>query len=282
MKLTVDASIAVKWFVAEPLCDEARTVLTRRIQRFAPDLLLAECANTIWKKARRGEITDAQPYREELANLPDILTLFPDRDLIERATRMAFEIDHPIYDCLYLACAETALSDLLTADKRFAGKVAGRYPKTRVHYLGTPGIAAWIETMGTAPVIEQDKIDALAAAYELCAQTERSVVESLPVGTARIPVTTFDENLELLLDTPARRRLANLIGKLSDEETLDLLACGWFGAGLCPTWRQSFEHAERMFTTLDPNDDAGYGRHWRAGYARAMAGVEAVRSGAPA
>ena len=51
MKLTVDASIAVKWFVAEPLGDEARTVLARRIQRYAPDLLLAECANTMWKQS---------------------------------------------------------------------------------------------------------------------------------------------------------------------------------------------------------------------------------------
>ena len=33
MKLTVEASIAVKWFVAEPLCGEARAVLARRIQR---------------------------------------------------------------------------------------------------------------------------------------------------------------------------------------------------------------------------------------------------------
>ena len=51
MKLTVDASIAVKWFVAEPLGDEARAVLARRIQRDAPDLLLAECANTMWKQS---------------------------------------------------------------------------------------------------------------------------------------------------------------------------------------------------------------------------------------
>lgn len=49
MRLTVDASIAVKWFVAEPLVDEARAVLTRRVQRHAPELLLAECVNTIGK-----------------------------------------------------------------------------------------------------------------------------------------------------------------------------------------------------------------------------------------
>ena len=266
MKLTVDASIAIKWFVVEPLVDEARTVLSRRIQRHAPELLLAECANTIWKKVQRGDIPDAQPYREELANLPDILTLYPDRDLIERATEIAFQIRHPIYDCLYLACAEATAPDLITADKRLVDKAAGRFPKARVHDIGAPGVAEWVETTGTAPVISQDRIETLAGAYELLAQTEQSIVESPPGGTRKI------------LDTPAWRRLANLIGKLNDEETIDLLACGWFGAGLSPTWRQSFEHAERTFAVLNPNDVARYGTHWRAGYARIMATVRASSS----
>lgn len=276
MKLTVDASIAVKWFVAEPLVDEARTVLTRRVQRHAPELLLAECANTIWKKARRGDIPDAQPYRQELADLPDILTLYPDRDLIERATEIAFRIHHPIYDCLYLACAEATASDLITADRRLVDKAADRHLDARVHDVGAPGVADWIATTGTAPVISQDKIEALASACELLAQTEQSVVESLPGGSATTPVTTLDENLGLLLDTPARRRLANLIGKLNDEETIDLLACGWFGAGLSPTWRQSFEHAERTFAAVNPSYTAQHGRHWRTGYARAIAEREAA------
>ena len=278
MKLTVDACIAVKWLVSEDLCHEARTLLARRIERYAPELLLAECANTIWKKTQRGEIPDPRPYRQELADLPDVLTLCPDRSLVERATQMAFELAHPIYDCLYLACAEATASVLVTADRRFVDRVARRYPETCVHFIGTPGVAEWIETTGTAPVIEPDKLDALVRAYELCAQTEQAVVESLPGGSAQLPVTTLaDDNMDLLLDTPAARRLANLIGKLSDEEMIDLLACGWLGADALPTWRQSFEYAERTFTTLAPRYVTGYGRRWRSGYTRAMAGVEAAR-----
>ena len=93
MKLTVDASIAVKWLVSEDLYHEARTVLARRIKRYAPELLLAECANTIWKKARQGEISDPSPYRQELADLPNVLTLCPDRSLVERATQMTVRHD---------------------------------------------------------------------------------------------------------------------------------------------------------------------------------------------
>ena len=58
MKLTVDASIAVKWYVSEDYTERARLLLAHRIERHAPDILLAEFANTVWKKARRNEIAD--------------------------------------------------------------------------------------------------------------------------------------------------------------------------------------------------------------------------------
>ena len=160
-------------------------------------------------------------------------------------------------------------------------RFAGRYAETRAYFIGTPGVAEWIETTGTAPVIEPDKLEALARAYELCAKTEQSVAESLPEGSARLPATALvGENMDLLPDTPASRRLANLIGKLNDEEMIDLLACGWFGTADFPTWRESFEHAERTFTTLAPRYVTGYGRRWRSGYTRATAAVEAARFGA--
>ena len=62
MQLTVDANIVVKWFVSETLSDEARLLLARRIHLYAPDLVLSEYANVIWKKARRHEISNAEPY----------------------------------------------------------------------------------------------------------------------------------------------------------------------------------------------------------------------------
>ena len=151
MKLTVDASMVIKWFVAEPMSDEARLPLARRIYLQAPEFLLVEFANTIWKKGRRGELPDAQPYLEELAGLSDIITLHPDGDLIERAAQIALEMDHPIYDCLYLACAETTDSDLITADKSFVDKAVDRLPGARVRYICAAGVANWIETVGDRP-----------------------------------------------------------------------------------------------------------------------------------
>ena len=57
MKLTVDASVVIKWFVTEPLCEEARQLLGERLDLHVPDILLAEFANIIRKRVRRGEIS---------------------------------------------------------------------------------------------------------------------------------------------------------------------------------------------------------------------------------
>ena len=266
MKLTVDASVVIKWFVAESLCDEARLVLGRRVRLHAPELVLAELANTIWKKARRNEVPDPGPYLAELATLPDVIDLCPIRHLAERAAQIAFELDHPIYDCLYLACAEITDSDLITADKRFADKVSERMTGTRVRYIGEPGVA---DSLGaaTAPVIEKETVDALIAAYEFIEKTEQSVLDALTRETPGLRILSV-ENQELFLNSPSYRHLVDSIRKLNIEERIDLLALGWTGAGLFPDWRRSLAHAEEMVASLEPNYAAGYGHNWRVGYAR--------------
>ena len=275
MKLTVDASVVIKWFVAEPMSDETRLLLAGRIHLHAPEFLLVEFANTIWKKKRRGELLDAQPYLEELAGLPDIMTLHRDDELVERAISIAMEIDHPIYDCLYLACAETTESELVTADKRFADQAVGRLPGAPVRYIGAAGVADWIETAATAPVIERETVERLITAYEVFAQTEQFVLDNLSNETEGFHfVNTAD--LAPALRSPSRRHLLESLVGLNDEERIDLLALGWFGAGLFPNWRQSVEHAEKMGGGFDPRYAAGYGRHWRAGYKRVTGSSSAV------
>ena len=106
MKLIVDASVAVKWLFTEEGSAVSRQLLAHRIVRYAPDFILIEAANVIWKKARRKETVGPQAYLEELARLSDAIVLCPSADLVAHASAIALEIDHPVYDCLYLACAE--------------------------------------------------------------------------------------------------------------------------------------------------------------------------------
>ncbi len=271
MKLTVDASMVVKWFVAEPMSDETRLLLAGRIHLQAPEFLLVEFANTIWKKERRGELSDARPYLEELPGLSNIITLHQDGDLVERAAGIALEMDHPIYDCLYLACAEATDSGLITADQRFADKAVDKLPGAPVRYIGAAGVADWIETAATSLVIDREKVEALIAAYDVFAKTEQFVLNSLSRGAKGIQVVNFDD-LDPAFQSPSYRHLIESVMGLDNEERIDLLALGWFGAGLFPDWRQCVEHAEKMVAGFDPRYAAGCGRHWRAGYKRVIGG----------
>ena len=52
----IDASIAVKWVVEEHYTPEA-LALYQRAKLIAPELLVAECANILWKKVQRQELS---------------------------------------------------------------------------------------------------------------------------------------------------------------------------------------------------------------------------------
>jgi predicted nucleic acid-binding protein len=56
VNVVIDASVAIKWFVPEPLSDQAERLLDGGDSLFAPDFLLIEFGNIIWKKVRLGEL----------------------------------------------------------------------------------------------------------------------------------------------------------------------------------------------------------------------------------
>jgi predicted nucleic acid-binding protein len=120
----VDASIAVKWVVAETDSEAAARLLEGDAVLLAPDLLYAEAANALWALSRRGDVAAAD-VREALAVLADVPLHIPSsmRQLMPAATRLAQDLDHPVYDCFYLALAVQQQYPLLTADRRFEAKV---------------------------------------------------------------------------------------------------------------------------------------------------------------
>jgi predicted nucleic acid-binding protein len=120
--LVIEASIAVKWVVEEEGTEEA-LILRRRAKLVAPELLTAECANILWKKCQRDELSKDEAFlAAQLLQAADIEFL-PTRLLLEAATRIAVELDHPAYDCLYLALASECDCRFVTADERFVRKV---------------------------------------------------------------------------------------------------------------------------------------------------------------
>ena len=56
MNLVVDASVAVKWLIAEENSDAAHRLAASGDDLHAPRLMASEIANALWRKARMGEI----------------------------------------------------------------------------------------------------------------------------------------------------------------------------------------------------------------------------------
>ena len=271
MKLTVDASVVVKWYVSEIHSEQARWLLGHRLERFAPEFVLVELANIYWKKARLREIGDPQPYFQELQRVREAVVLSPSADLIERAAQIAAQIDHPVYDCLYVACAEATGSTLITADRRLGNVVTDGALNVDVQYIGADGVADNIRAAASALVITQDKVAELVAAYGRLDATEENIFAALDLGRAGLSITTHEDRT-LTFDSPAGKRLKHLFRQLNDEECIDLFALGQLGRGSFGTeWQPIFERACSM---IDGSAKDGWryglhlGAHWRDGYKR--------------
>lgn len=122
--IIVDASVALKWVLDEEDSPLARALAERAMA--APDLLWSECANGLWRWVRMGALP-AQVAHERFAALRRAPVALTSAELLlERALGLAIEIDHPIYDCLYLALALARGVQVVSADRRFATAV-GRH-----------------------------------------------------------------------------------------------------------------------------------------------------------
>jgi predicted nucleic acid-binding protein len=122
-EVVVDASVAIKWAAPEELTDEALFVLAHA-RLAAPDLLIAECANILWKKVQRGQMDAETAEFAAKAIMRAEIELMPMRPHLAAATALANKLAHPAYDCLYLAVALERACRFVTADLSLAAKIA--------------------------------------------------------------------------------------------------------------------------------------------------------------
>jgi predicted nucleic acid-binding protein len=118
----IDASIAVKWVVEEDGTAEALAI-RQRSKMIAPQSLVAECANILWKKVQREELLKEEALLAARLLQGAEIELLPMQSLLEAAVRMSIEIDHAAYDCVYLALAIDNKCQFVTADERFLRKI---------------------------------------------------------------------------------------------------------------------------------------------------------------
>lgn len=123
--LVVDASVAVKWMLPEPLASAAVRLQSPTHHLHAPSFLDIElAANVLWKKVRQGLLSRAQAeiLVGQLPGLP--LTRHADTPLVAAAFDLADRLGRTVYDCLYLALAVRLGGQMVTAVERFVNSLA--------------------------------------------------------------------------------------------------------------------------------------------------------------
>ncbi len=119
MIVVVDASVAIKWYTPEVRHAKAKALLGRAESILAPELIVSEVTNVAWAKARRGEVSERVAGLIAARIRCGIPALVPAVELNEQALQIALALQHPVYDCMYLACAQLEAAPLVTDDQRF-------------------------------------------------------------------------------------------------------------------------------------------------------------------
>ncbi len=224
MNVVVDASVAVKWFVHEELHTEALSLLDQQEALCAPDLLVPEVTNIAWKKAVRGEIESSHGHQIAMDIRTTVPALYPSTFLNVRAYNIAVTLNHPAYDCLYLACAELVDSVLITADQRFFKAVQGSDFEDFVRHLAEPDLFREPEEKVIPPlVIPVRKLNHVIRVADALLQARSHGHPHFAVGAP---------DLELLL----RQHLMTYVENLSAGEKLDIVTLQLVGGGHEESW----------------------------------------------
>ena len=118
MRYVVDASVAAKWLVPEPLTEAALRLRDPGHTLFCPDLLYLEVGNVLWKKVRSEELREeiARPMLRALLEAP--LRPEPSAAILPGAWEISVQYGRSVYDALYLALSVALDAPLVTADRR--------------------------------------------------------------------------------------------------------------------------------------------------------------------
>jgi predicted nucleic acid-binding protein len=121
--LVLDASALAMMLLREAGWEKVFAMLAAEAP-IAPDLLVAELANVLWRKVRLGHRSPAEAEALLAGAMAPILRLVPMAPLRARALDLAMRRDHPAYDCFYVALAVREGVPLVTADHRLAARFA--------------------------------------------------------------------------------------------------------------------------------------------------------------
>lgn len=117
--LVVDSSVVVKWYIPENTSDRATALLRSGFRLLAPDLLIPEVGNVLWKRRRDLPAVESEAIATSLASACPV-ALYPSSALLQGALDLALAHERSVYDSLYLALAVSEDCRLITADERLS------------------------------------------------------------------------------------------------------------------------------------------------------------------
>ena len=132
MKYVLDSSVALKWVLSE--ADSGRAVrlwdeFSRDVHSLiVPDIFTPEVANGLVAAERQGRIKigeSALLLHDILFNAPAI---HPTTPVMVRAMDIALATRHAVYDCLYVALAESEVCELVMVDAKLVKSLRKQFP----------------------------------------------------------------------------------------------------------------------------------------------------------
>jgi predicted nucleic acid-binding protein len=132
MKYVLDSSVALKWVLAEAdsgialrLLDETNNAIHELI---APDIFSPEVANGLATAERQGRIKPGEAATLFLDIIRQAPAIHPSSPLLIRAMEVAVSKRQAVYDCIFLALAESEQCELVSADDAFVRKMKPQFP----------------------------------------------------------------------------------------------------------------------------------------------------------
>ena len=136
-RYVVDASVAAKWYFQEEHSERADALLEQDGELLAPGLLVVEIAALAWKRARRGEISEAAADRIVAALRQAPLEIRPTAELVTAALPLALQGELTLYDAFYVALAVKSDCPLVTADPKLYEVLRGGHLADHALWIGT-------------------------------------------------------------------------------------------------------------------------------------------------
>lgn len=124
MIVTLDVCAAVELVLGRPRRAAVAAALEKADWVIAPALYVYEAANTLWKYHRMGGLPQAE-LGHAFQHLLELVDEFLEAErLAEEAMALACELNHPVYDAIYLAACQKWHAALLTLDAKLASTAA--------------------------------------------------------------------------------------------------------------------------------------------------------------